>query len=183
MSLVPLDSSLGEDFISVSADFCRNYPLLKQTQWMPTHNNVSFANKKEHHWCNRSPRPPVPSSLPVPSWNWILESPLSPQWPVMAWLSSVILCNRPRCPHLLCLPPSYSLPWPVCTVSRSLLTLSYPLISSPPSLLTTHVATRSGALCVQITPALEETFDKKETLLLKWLSNFSIIVLPRPLLM
>ena len=31
----------------------------------------------------------------------------------------------------------------------------------PPSLLTTHVATRSGALCVQITPALEETFDKK----------------------
>ena len=104
---------------------------------------------------------PVPSSLPVPSWNWILESPLSPQWPVMAWLSSVILCNRPRCPHLLCLPPSHSPAQPVCTVSRSLLTLSYPLISSPPSLFTTHVATRSGALCVQITPALEETFDKK----------------------
>ena len=161
MSLVPLDSSLGEDFISVSADFCRNYPLLKQTQWMPTHNNVSFANKKEHHWCNRSPRPcpflTACSKLELDSW----EPPLSPQWPVMAWLSSVILCNRPRCPHLLCLPPSHSPAQPVCTVFRSLLTLSYPLISSPPSLFTTHVATRSGALCVQITPALEETFDKK----------------------
>lgn len=78
MSLVPLDSSLGEDFISVSADFCRNYPLLKQTQWMPTHNNVSFANKKEHHWCNRSPRPcpflTACSKLELDSW----EPPLPP---------------------------------------------------------------------------------------------------------
>ena len=48
MSLVPLDSSLGEDFISVSADFCRNYPLLrlKRNEYRP---GVILRNKNEHH--------------------------------------------------------------------------------------------------------------------------------------
>ena len=71
-------------------------------------------------------------------------------------LQSPEVSPPPLSPSLLLAAMAY-----VHRVSRSLLTLSYPLISSPPSLLTTHVATRSGALCVQITPALEETFDKK----------------------
>ena len=102
---------------------------------------------------------PVPSSPPhclFQAGTGFLRAPLSPLTSDGLAELGNSLQSPEVSPHLLRLPRQPTTA-PMCTVTRVPPDLELSTNFLPPSLLlTTHVASRSGALCVQITPALEE---------------------------